>query len=330
MHRNIKFVKPWYAYKTRLCWCVFGPINCISNGITTSCNCVAVRDVALSELASHHFTMEKSVRDVSLEEMSQAMYRHDFREPELVGTSTMLKSDGVSCKDKNFMEIVERRASKKMIIMLFHNKKQAIQRLGSKEDLWRTTNSSKVNSSLWAIFLKNGFAKDSYASPLGKTWYIPHHGVYHLSKPGKISVVFDCSVEFQGKFINWWRKITFMADVETMYDQVQFLEDQQSYSKFLWWGNHDTYRGLHDYVICAHVFGATSWTSCSNYVLWRAVIENEAVFGKVAASALHHKFYVDDLLKIQPINLWKISSICASLVSSILPNSSPITRNCYC
>ena len=79
--------------------------------------------------------MEKSVRDVSLEEMSQAMYRHDFREPELVGTSTMLKSDGFSRKDKNFMEIVERRSSKKMIIMLFHNKKQAIQRLGSKEDL---------------------------------------------------------------------------------------------------------------------------------------------------------------------------------------------------
>ena len=88
-----------------------------------------------------------------------------------------------------------------------------------------------------------------------------------------------------------------MADVETMYDQVQFLEDQQSYLKFLWWGNHDIYRGPHDYVICAHVFGATSSTSCSNYALRRAVLENEAVFGKAAASALHHKFYVDDLLK---------------------------------
>ena len=62
-----------YAYKTWLGWCVVGPINCISKGITTSCNRVAVRDVASSKLASHHFTMEKSVKDVSLEEMFQAM-----------------------------------------------------------------------------------------------------------------------------------------------------------------------------------------------------------------------------------------------------------------
>ena len=35
-----------YAYKTRLVWCVVGSINCISKGITTSWNQVAVRDVA--------------------------------------------------------------------------------------------------------------------------------------------------------------------------------------------------------------------------------------------------------------------------------------------
>ena len=73
-----------YAYKTRLGWCVVGPINCVSKGITTSCNRVAVRDVASSKLASPHFAIEKSVKDVSLEEMFQAMYRHDFNEPELV------------------------------------------------------------------------------------------------------------------------------------------------------------------------------------------------------------------------------------------------------
>ena len=80
-----------YAYKTWLSWCVVGPINCISKGITTSCNRAAVRDVASSKLASHRFSMEKSVKDVSLEEMFQAMYSHDFNEPELVGASTMFK-----------------------------------------------------------------------------------------------------------------------------------------------------------------------------------------------------------------------------------------------
>ena len=27
-------------------------------------------------------------------------------------------------------------------------------------------------------------------------WYIPHHGVYHPNKPGKLRVVFDCSTEY--------------------------------------------------------------------------------------------------------------------------------------
>ena len=31
----------------------------------------------------------------------------------------------------------------------------------------------------------------------GKTWYLPHHGVYHMPKK-KIKVVFDCSSCYQG------------------------------------------------------------------------------------------------------------------------------------
>ena len=38
--------------------------------------------------------------------------------------------------------------------------------------------------------LEKGYAKKSTTSPAeGKVWYIPHHGVYHPNKPGKIRVV---------------------------------------------------------------------------------------------------------------------------------------------
>ena len=87
-----------------------------------------------------------------------------------------------------------------------------------------------------------------------------------------------------------------MADVEAMYHQVQISEDQQSFLKFLWWENHID-RKPHDYVTCAHVFGATLSAACSNYALQRTAMENEAVLGEAAASALHHNFYVDDFLK---------------------------------
>lgn len=33
-------------------------------------------------------------------------------------------------------------------------------------------------------------------------WYIPHHGVYHPRKPGKLRVVFDCSAKFHGVSLN--------------------------------------------------------------------------------------------------------------------------------
>ena len=47
--------------------------------------------------------MEKSVKDVSLEEMFQAMYRHNFNEPELLGASTVFKCGEVSHEDQKFI-----------------------------------------------------------------------------------------------------------------------------------------------------------------------------------------------------------------------------------
>ena len=35
-----------------------------------------------------------------------------------------------------------------------------------------------------------------------KTWFIPQHGFYHLDKPGKIQVVFDCSAKCKGNCLN--------------------------------------------------------------------------------------------------------------------------------
>ena len=36
----------------------------------------------------------------------------------------------------------------------------------------------------------------------GQVWYIPHHGVYHSKKPGKLSVVFDCSANYKSQSLN--------------------------------------------------------------------------------------------------------------------------------
>ena len=205
-----------YAHKTSLGWCVVEPINCISKGITTS-NHVAVKDVASSylALASHPFAMEKSVKDVSWEEMFQAMYQHDFSEPELAGTSTMLKYGEFSHRDKTLMEIVERGTSKKddhyvvplpfrnPSLMLPNNKKRAIQTLmGLKRRFMKDNKFFQDYLKFMDNLLRSGYAKRSDTSPSWKTWYIPHRGVYHPNKPGNICVVFHCSAEYQGRSIN--------------------------------------------------------------------------------------------------------------------------------
>ena len=51
--------------------------------------------------------------------------------------------------------------------------------------------------------ITNGYAKLATENgPIGKTWYIPHHGIYHPEKPGKLRVVFDCSAKYKGICLN--------------------------------------------------------------------------------------------------------------------------------
>lgn len=89
----------------------------------------------------------------------------------------------------------------------------------------------------------------------GKTWFIPHHGVYHPHKPGKIRVVFNCSAKYQGKCLNdlllkgpdltnsllgvltrfRQDRVAVMADIEAMFHQVRVPDPDCSFLRFLWW-----------------------------------------------------------------------------------------------
>ena len=86
-------------------------------------------------------------------------------------------------------------------------------------------------------------------------WYIPHHGVYHPQKPGKICMVFNCSARFKDTSLNdnlltgpeltntlvgvlcRFRKdpIAIMCDVEKMFHQFHVRPEHQDYLRFLWW-----------------------------------------------------------------------------------------------
>ena len=51
--------------------------------------------------------------------------------------------------------------------------------------------------------LAKGYArKSTKTAAQWKTWYLPHHGVYHPNKPGKIRLVFHQSVQYKGTCLN--------------------------------------------------------------------------------------------------------------------------------
>ena len=51
--------------------------------------------------------------------------------------------------------------------------------------------------------IEKGYARVPDRTPDdGKLFYLPHHGVYHSTKPNKIRVVFDCSAEYARRSMN--------------------------------------------------------------------------------------------------------------------------------
>ena len=184
-----------------------------------------------------------------------------------------------------------------------------------------------------------GFAKKSTEKPPdGRTWYIPHHGVYHPNKPGKIRVVFDCSADFKeislnkklmdgpdlanqivGVIIRFHEEsVVIMGDIESMFHQVLVPENDRRLLRFLWRANHDIRGTVEGFEMKLHVFGATSSPSCCNYAMKRTAVDNEKKYHLDVVTTLQQIFYVDDLLKsVKDVKiairlLYEIIRMCAS------------------
>ncbi|XP_053363240.1 uncharacterized protein LOC128533064 [Clarias gariepinus] len=145
-------------------------------------------------------------------------------------------------------------------------------------------------------------------------WYIPHHGVYHPHKPGKIRIVFDCSAKYQDTSLNdhlltgpdltntlvgvlcRFRKgsVAFTCDIERMFHQFHVKREDQDYLRFLWWeqGNLDTTPSV--YRMKVHLFGAASSPGCANFGLKHLAAQGQGRFKENVIRFIQKNFYVDD------------------------------------
>ena len=139
-----------------------------------------------------------------------------------------------------------------------NNRPQAEQRaLWLKGKLLRNKNLYNDYKVFMADLISKGYARKvptDHQKSSNVKWYIPHHGIYHPHKPGKIRVVFDCSARYQGKSLNdlllngpdltnnlfgvllrfRQERIALMADIESMFYQVRVADADCTYLRFLW------------------------------------------------------------------------------------------------
>ena len=140
--------------------------------------------------------------------------------------------------------------------------------------------------------LRKGYPRKAQNEQVGKEWYIPHHGVRHPVKPGKVRVAFNCSAEFGGTSLNKLipgpdltnqlvgeltrfreEHVAYMTGIEAMFHQVRVPDNQRSLLKFLWWMHGDPRMEVEEFEMCVHLFGGKSSPSCSNYALKRTSVD---------------------------------------------------------
>ena len=182
--------------------------------------------------------------------------------------------------------------------------------------------------------IQEGFAEKVPSEDLcradGKVWYIPHHGVYHSKKPEKIRVVFDCSAQFQGMSLNSellqgpdltnnlvgillrFRQdpVAVMGDVQSMFHQVRVPVEDRDFLRFLWWPGGNLAKGLEEYRMTVHLFGAVSSPSCVNFAMRRNAEDHQHEFSPEVVSTVLKNFYVDDCLKSLPSSHEAIKHVC--------------------
>lgn len=225
-------------------------------------------------------------------------------------SSSLTFKDGHYCMDLPF---------RNESFQLPNNRSQAANRLVSlKRKMMKNEKFASDYRDFMSKMLDKGYAvKVSTEEVTGRTWYIPHHGVYHPRKPNKIRVVFDCSARYFGTSLNdallqgpnltntivnvllrfREESTAMMSDIEGMFHQVRVSDHHTDCLRFLWWPDGDLTKTPEAYKMVTHLFGAVSSPACANVALRQAAEDNKDYFEPDVVQSVAKSFYVDDYVR---------------------------------
>ena len=281
----------------------------------------------INKKPSSPFRITRTRVEENLDQQLEKLYNYDFTE------RIIEDKPEKSLKDKKFLADVSESIKfahghyeiglplKDKAIQFPNNKSQAQQRAAHLKAKFRRNTKFYED---YNIFMNDTISKnyamrvpeEEIVGPEGRTWYIPHHGVYHPRKH-KLRVVFDCGANYKGASLNnelnqgpdltnsligvimRFRQdnVALMADIEGMFQQVRVPVEETDLQRFLWWKDGDIDGPLVEYRMGVHIFGATSSPACANYALRRAAEDGSTKYGAEVVNTVYNNFYMDDLLK---------------------------------
>ena len=160
-----------------------------------------------------HFALKTKVKEIFQPIEVMKMFETDFHEVNKDGQALshddrkFIKKakEGIHRRDDGHYELPLPLRDER--IMLPNNKELALSRIKKlKGRLKHDSKYLKDYQGFMSKIIEKGYAErvppEELSLDNGRIWYIPHHGVYHPKKPGKIRVVFDASAECRGESLN--------------------------------------------------------------------------------------------------------------------------------
>ena len=168
-----------------------------------------VKTVVTGLPLNHYFTQYDKVRDTSTEGLLMKMYEHDFVEPQLQHCANKI-SINYDKLSRRFLDLMYQKAVKMdghyelplplkdEDVRISNNRAAAMKRLESlRRKFEKDDQFFRECKNFMEELMKKGYARECNGKgPDGKTWYVPHQGVFNHNK-GKIRVVFDCSSQYK-------------------------------------------------------------------------------------------------------------------------------------
>ncbi len=302
-----------FAQKTELGWSIIGAANphLDRQGSQRYVHGVAVRELPVPSTSDVLKVLESDFSERNSE--GKYVSQEDVRFIQLLSENVQQRKDGPL-----EMLLPFKRCSQPS---LPNNKKLAPIRL---QHLKRKLKANQQFFDHYKAFMEDVISKgDAELAPEANSgevvWFIPHHGVYHPKKPGKLRVVFDRSAKFCGISLNdtlltgpdvinsllgvlcRFRKetVAVICDIERMFHQFFETPEHRTYLRFLWWEHGNLDSVPKEYQMAVHLFGAASSPGCANFGLKYLAQQHKSDY-PAAVSLVENGFYVDDGLVSVP------------------------------